>query len=230
MLFRSKKEMMFGKFVEGLSKKAVLQRKKTGFLIMNVEKEYWYGNMNYTSKKTEGEDYINYNNQPLYRYNSYFGIDTVYYFALNEVSDKNKLPMPKIVYNILLTKLLKGFYSLGKQKEAMNNWTKVFTNKLDTLTFVSYIDEEGYPMIIPVIQAQSSSSSKIVFRNQPYKKMLNRIKADQDIAIMAFSMDMETVLIKGKFSGFDKLGFGYLDIKQIYNSMPPVHQYIYQEK
>jgi len=230
LMGKGKREMMFGKFVEGLSKTAILERNKTGFLIMNTDKEFWYGKMNYTHQKKEGEDYINFNNQPLYRYNSYFGINTVYYFDLDEISDKNSLPMSKIIYNSILTMLFKGFYSLGKKKEVMNTWTKKFTQKLDTLTFLSYIDEEGYPIIIPVIQAQSSSSSKIVFRNQPYKQMLNKVKANQDIAILAFSMTMETVLLKGKFSGFDKLGFGYLDIKQIYNSMPPVHKYIYQEK
>jgi hypothetical protein len=223
-------EMMFGKFVEGFSKGFIQKRKKSGFLIMNTDKEFWYGKMNYKSEKKEGEDYINFNNQPLYRYNSYFGINTVYYFDLKEISDKNNLPMAKIIYNSVLTMLFKGFYSLGKKKEVMNVWTKEFTQKLDTLMFISYIDEEGYPIIIPIIQAQSSSTSKIVFRNHPYKQMLNNLKADQDIAILAFSMTMETVLLKGKFSGFDKLGFGYLDIKQVYNSMPPVHKYIYQEK
>lgn len=229
LMGKNKKEMMFGKFVEGLSKSFIQERKQTGFLIMNTEKEFWYGKMDYSHEKKEGEDYINYNNQPLYRYNSYFGINTVYYFTLNEISNKHTLPMSKIIYNAILTMLFKGFYNKHAKKDVMNEWTKKFTGKLDTLTFLSYIDESGYPMIIPVIQAQSSSSSRIVFRNHPYKEMLSKLKLNQDIAIMAFSMTMETVLLKGKFSGFDKLGFGYLNIKQIYNSMPPVHKYIYQE-
>jgi hypothetical protein len=40
---------------------------------------------------------------------------------------------------------------------------------------------------------------------------------------------METVLLKGKFSGFNEKGYGYLDINRVYNSMPPVHKYIYPE-
>lgn len=227
LMGKDKSNMMVGKFVEGLSKEHIIDRPKTGFLIMNVDKEFWYGSMDYTNSLKEGEDYIQYNNQPLYRYNSYFGINTVYYFKLKEISDKYNLPMANIIFNSVLTLLFKGKYKTKKQ--VMNNWTKKFTGKLDTLTFISYINDKGYPVIVPVIQAQSESSSRMVFRNKPYKEELLKIKKNQDIAILAFSMTMETVLLKGKFGGFDKLGLGYLDILQVYNSMPPVHKYIYQE-
>ncbi|XFA98651.1 hypothetical protein ACAG96_07225 [Candidatus Izemoplasma sp. B36] len=229
LMGKGKKEMMVGKFVEGLSKKFFVEKPKTGFLIMNTDKEFWHGTMNYSHYLKEGEDYIKYNNQPLYRYNSYFGINTVYYFKLNEISDKYHLPMANIIYNSILTMLFKGKHKDKTNKQVMNHWTKKFTAKLDTLTFISYINDDGYPIIIPVIQAQSESNSRIVFRNKPYKEALLKIKKNQDIAILAFSMTMETVLLKGKFSGFDKLGLGYLDIKQVYNAMPPVHGYIYQE-
>ncbi len=226
---KGENEMMFGKFVEGLSKEFIQVRNNAGFLIMNTEKEFWYGKMQYDYEKKEGDDYINYNNQPLYRYNSYFGINTVYYSKLIEVSDKQVLPMAKVIYNSIMTMLFKSKYSGDKTKQVMNAWTRDFTSKLDTLTFISFIDEDGFPVIVPVIQAQSASNSRIVFKNQPYKELLEPLKRDQNIAILAFSMKMETVLIKGKFSGFDNRGLGYLDINRIYNSMPPVHKYIYEE-
>ncbi len=229
LMGKDDKEMMIGKFVEGLSKEFMLNRSKCGFLIMNTDKKFWYGLMDYTYQKKEGEDYINYNNQPLYRYNSYFGINTVYYFNLKEISDELALPMTRVIFNSLLTLFFKKKHQGDAKKRVMNYWTKKFTSKLDTLTFLSYVNDEGYPEIIPIIQAQSASSSRIVFRNQPYKDQLMKIRIDQDIAILAFSMTMETVLLKGRFSGFDKLGLGYLDIKRVYNSMPPTHKYIYEE-
>jgi len=227
---KGENQMIFGKFVEGLSKAFIQERPKSSFLIMNTDKEFWFGKMNYKEEKKEGEDYINYNNQPLFRYNSYFGINTVYYFDLIEISDKFSLPMPKVIFNAIITLLFKGKYKGDVKKTCMNTWTIRFLAKLDTLTFLSFIDDAGFPRIVPVISAQSASSSRIVFKNQPYKEMLLSIKKDQDIAILGFSMTMETVLVKGKFSGFDRLGLGYLDIRQVYNSMPPVHKYIYEEK
>jgi hypothetical protein len=38
---------------------------------------------------------------------------------------------------------------------------------------------------------------------------------------------MEDVLIKGTFNGFDSKGYGYIEIERVYNSMPPIHKYIY---
>lgn len=39
-------------------------------------------------------------------------------------------------------------------------------------------------------------------------------------------MQVESVLVKGTFSGFEK-GIGYVEIDKVYNSMPPVSGYIY---
>jgi hypothetical protein len=49
------------------------------------------------------------------------------------------------------------------------------------------------------------------------------------VCVLAFSMSMETVLVKGAFSGFDAKGYGYVEIDRVYNSMPPVHKYVYPE-
>ncbi|MFA5466968.1 MAG: hypothetical protein WC251_03865 [Candidatus Izemoplasmatales bacterium] len=222
-------KMMFGKFCEGLSKEHLLKRPQAGFLIMNPNKEFWYGKMTFTHTKKEGDDYVLFNNQPLYRYNTYFGINTVYYFDLLEISEGESLPMKDIIMSSIMVMLTKGKYKDKDTIQVMKPWAVKFTSKLDTLLFVSYIGDDGYPVIIPTIQGQSAGSSRILIKNKPYTDKLNQLKKDQDIAILAFSMSMETVLLKGKFSGFNEKGYGYLDINRVYNSMPPVHKYIYPE-
>ncbi|MFH2116858.1 MAG: hypothetical protein ABII85_02305 [Bacillota bacterium] len=226
---KDKKTMMLGKFVEGLSKQFIQDRPKTGFLIMNPQKEFWYGKMNYTHLLKDGDDYIMYNNQPLYRYNTYFGINTVYYFDLVEISDKFILPMGSIIKNAIKVVLRKKKFIDKQNQNVMKPWASKFTSKMDTLKFLAYIDKSGYPQIIPVIQGQSVGSSRFVITNEPYKERLNTLEKGQKIAIFAFSMTMESVLLKGTFSGFQDTRYGYLDIERVYNSMPPVHGYIYPE-
>jgi len=131
--------------------------------------------------------------------------------------------------NAIKVLLKKKHYTNKTEHQVMKPWAKNFTGKLDTLTFLSYIDESGNPVIVPVIQAQSAGSSRILFKNKPYGDWLKPLIKGQKIAILAFSMSMETVLLKGKFSGFDEKGYGYLDINRVYNSMPPVHKYVYPE-
>ena len=46
---------------------------------------------------------------------------------------------------------------------------------------------------------------------------------------MAISMEMESALVKGTFSGF-KNGIGYVDVDRVYNSMPPISGYSYPKE
>ncbi len=227
LMGKGEKTMVFGKFIEGLSKEFIQERPDAGFLIMNPEKEFWYGKMRYKDLKKEGEEYIFYNNQPLYRYNTYFGINTVYYSDLVEISDKETLPMGQIIKSSLAVLLMKRKYRGEQNIPAMKAWARKFTAKLDTLMFLSYIGKDNFPEIVPVIQAQSVSDSRIVWKNEPFKDRQSSLKKGDRIAILGFAMSMETVLLKGIFSGFDDKGYGYMDIDRVYNCMPPVHSYVY---
>ncbi|MDD3865003.1 MAG: hypothetical protein PHC32_01570 [Candidatus Izemoplasmatales bacterium] len=219
--------LMFGKFVEGLSKQYIIDRPKTGFLIMNPEKAFWFGKMKYKSYTKEGDDYVMYNNQPLYRYNTYFGINTVYYLDLIAISDKYILPMGQVIGNALKVLLHKNKFKRDESEPVLKPWAAKFTAKLDTLKFIAYIGDDGYPVIIPIIQSQSVGTSRLVIKNAPYTEWLSALKSQQKVAVLAFSMSMEDVLMKGTFQGFDVKGYGYIDIERVYNSMPPIHKYIY---
>jgi len=221
--------MMFGKFVEGSSKDFLVRRPRAGFLIMNPQKEFWYGSMDYDHVKKEGDDFVMYNNQPLYRYNTYFGINTVYYLKLREISEKNTLPMGQIIKNAIFVLLAKSGVGKAEKKVVLKPWAAKFTAKLDTLKFLSFLGSDGYPKIVPIIQGQSAGGNRIVFRNSPYGELLTEIRPGQKVAILAFAMTMEDILLKGTFSGFDKRGLASVTIEQVYNCMPPVHKLIYPE-
>lgn len=221
--------MMFGKFVEGSSKDHLIKRPKAGFLIMNPQKEFWYGTMDFDHILKEGPDYEMYNNQPLYRYNTYFGINTVYYLKMREISEKSTLPMGKIIQKSIITLLAKNRLKTVEKKLILKPWASRFTAKLDTLKFVAFFREDGYPEVVPIIQAQSVGSNRMVFSDSPFAERLALLKPGQRVTILAFSMTMEDILLKGTFSGFNQQGMGYMDIDVVYNCMPPVHKYIYPE-
>ena len=221
--------MMFGKFVEGSSKDFLVRRPRAGFLIMNPQKEFWYGSMDYDHIKKEGEDFVMYNNQPLYRYNTYFGINTVYYLKLRNISEKNTLPMGQIIKNAIFVLLAKNRVGKAEKKVILKPWASKFTAQLDTLKFLGFVGDDGYPRIVPIIQGQSSGANRIVFRNAPYGEFLTEIHPGQKVAVLAFAMTMEDIHLKGTFSGFDKHGFASIALEQVYNCMPPVHKQIYPE-
>ena len=76
------------------------------------------------------------------------------------------------------------------------------------------------------MQAQEIGTNTIVLTSSPYKELLTSLKAGARVAVMAISMEMESVVIKGTFSGF-KGGIGRVQIDRVYNSIPPVMRYIY---
>jgi hypothetical protein len=69
----------WGQFTEGLSKRHVRQNPRTGFMIMTLDKRLWRGKATWTRVAKTGPEFEMYNNQPMFRYNSYFGIHSVYH-------------------------------------------------------------------------------------------------------------------------------------------------------
>ena len=81
-------QLCFGQFTEGFSKKHILANPKTGFLVMSLDKNLWRGKATYTHYAKQGPEYDYYNNVPMFRYNAYFGVHTVYYLDLVAHSGK----------------------------------------------------------------------------------------------------------------------------------------------
>jgi len=229
IMAKSDREMMLGKFILGESKKNLLREPKAGFLIMSLEKEFWTGKMTFTHMLTNGEDYDLYNQQPLYRYNSYFGIDSVYYMDLAEISEGRKLDMAGVVANSLRVMLSRDRYRQKAPKGAMKPWALELMRKMDTLAFISFVDTDGYPVIVPCIQLQAADTDTLVLSNAPYNKELSSIPANARVAVFGANLKFESVLLKGEFSGF-KGGLASVKIDRVYNSMPPKQGYIFETK
>lgn len=226
------RQIIWGQFIQGLSKKNVKINPKTGFAIVSLKQELWRGRAVWTHERKEGPEFIMYNNKPMYRYNSYCGIDTVHYMDLVDISEKARLDTASIGYNALLTMISKS----GARRKSQNRIMKLFAenifNKIGNIKFLSYINDEGFPVLVPALQAMAADSGRIVFSAGMYKDELMKIKDGADMAIFGMNLDMEDVLTKGKFKGFTRsrgVRIGVFDIERVYNSMPPVAGYIYPE-
>jgi hypothetical protein len=224
------KNLCFGQFTEGMSKNHILDNPKVGFLIMNMNKELWSGKATYTRFSKEGPEYEYYNNVPMFRYNAYFGVHTVYYLDLVSQSGKSPLPMNQVIFAAVQTMLAR---TLGRKKgtqNVLNSWTRAFLNKLDNLKFLSYVGTDGYPVIIPAIQTQSLDSQHAIFSTSVYKDALENIPTGVDMCVFSMALTMEDVLLRGKYLGVRRtagIRTGLVEIDWVYNPMPPVPGQIY---
>ena len=95
--------------------------------------------------------------------------------------------------------------------------------------FLAYIDEDGFPVIIPVFQARSVERKRIVVPYSQFKKDLQKVPIGAKVSI--FVLDFETVsqMIKGIFTHIKKNRM-IIDVDFVYNSMPPHMGEIYPNK
>ena len=223
-------QMCFGQFTEGMSKKHILNNPKVGFLIMSLDKNLWRGKATYTRYAKEGLEYDFYNNIPMFRYNAYFGVHTVYYLDLVMQTGKTPLPMNKIIFAAIQTMLARMLGRNSGEKPVLNAWTRAFVDKIDNLKFLSYVGEDGYPIITPAIQTQSLDAQHLLFSTSVYTDELEAIPVGTDLAVFNMALTMEDVLLRGKYQGLRRFGgvkTGVVEVNWVYNPMPPVPGQVY---
>lgn len=225
----SEDEIIWGEFIHGKSKIYLLDNPKAGFLVLNTEKEWWSGKATQTQIRDSGPEYDLLNSAPLFRYNTYFGIGKVHYMKLVAFSGKQKLPLGKVLKGAFLGRMIRpGVKSSGK---ALAKGIAVKLMKgISSLKFISFVDEDGYPVILPIIQATMKDKGRMIIPLTPYQEELSKIKADTKVAIYLANLNLTTVLFQGTYKGeFKKCGvkYGIFDIEKIYNSMPPITGYVY---
>jgi hypothetical protein len=223
-------QITIGEFCKGKSKEYIQDTQKTGFAVLTMDKKLWRGKARWTHLKKEGTEYEIYNRQPMFRYNTYFGINTVHYFDLIKTSHGESLPLFSIVKSAILTTLAKNAAANEVYERVLSLFGEKMFNRLDSIKFLSFIDDDGFPAIIPVIQCQAADSSRIVFHPGAFGDELEALKPGMTVAVFCMTMQMENVLVRGRFEGFNRyrgIRLGVMDIDWVYNSMPPNHGQIY---
>jgi hypothetical protein len=224
--------LVFGQFSEGLSKVNVRKNSKVGFLILTLDRNTWRGRANFTHTEKSGREFDIFNNMPMFRYNAYFGIHTVYYLDLMEQYGKEPLPMGSIVQAALKTMVAKMLSTKKGRINILNLWTRQLIGKISNLKFLAYIAEDGYPNIVPVIQAQTSGTENIIFAASAFKEEIKAIPANTTVAFFCMSFDMEDVLLRGTYQGIKRIGgvqCGNISVNWVYSPMPPKSEQIYPE-
>ena len=224
-------KLIWGQFSEGQSKQNVKTNPRTGFLIMTLDRSLWRGKALWTHQTTHGEDYEMFNNKPMFRYNAYFGIHTVHYMDLIETYGRESLPLLQIGLGSILTKLAKpGAKQERHSERILKPWAEGLFNRLGAIKFLSYVDSDGFPVIIPLIQCQAAGSTRLAFSPLAYHEELNALREGSSVAIFGLTMEMENVLVRGVFVGFERhwgVTLGCVNIVWVYNSMPPKPGQIY---
>ncbi|HOS96885.1 MAG TPA: pyridoxamine 5'-phosphate oxidase family protein [Deltaproteobacteria bacterium] len=225
-------QLIWGQFSEGMSKRHVRTNPKTGFAIMTMDRSLWRGKARWTHTATHGEDHEMFNLKPMFRYNAYTGLHTIHYMDLVETGGREKLPLASIALSSILTALARPGARSNRQGRILKPWAQGLFNRLDSVKFISWLDPDGFPVIVPLIQCQAPDSTRLAFSPLAYREELEYLQEGMVVAVFGLTLQMEDVLVRGVFAGFGKfrgITLGCMDIDWVYNSMPPVHGQIYPE-
>ncbi|HOD15093.1 MAG TPA: hypothetical protein PLA65_00800 [Spirochaetota bacterium] len=224
-------KMVLGEFSRGLSKDYMQKYNKVGFLIMTLDRRMCRGTARWTHLKKEGPEYEMMNEKPMFRYNTYFGVNTVHYFDLVSTTAREGLPMGGILISALKTTIARG--SVRRRiGDVLKPFALSIIDRIDTLKFISYVNPEGYPVIVPLIQCRAADSGRLAFSPSPYGDELAAIPKGATVAVFAMTMKMEDILVRGMYNGVKRrrgVSLGTIDIEWAYNSMTPAHGQIYPE-
>ncbi len=226
-------QLTLGEFCRGNSKAFIQNNPEIAFMVLTMDKRMWRGTARWSHLRKDGPEYQSYNDLPMFRYNAYFGINTVHYLDLVSVTGPMGLPIPRILLATLMTRFSRSASATGNNERILTPFAERLFNQLGTLKFLSYIGTDGFPVLVPLLQCQAADSRRLVFSQTAYTRELAQIPEGQPVAVFGLSMKMEDVLVRGTFNGFSKhrmIHAGTVDISWVYNSMPPAHGQIYPQK
>ena len=234
LMAQSTSKLTFGQFVKGNSKWYMQNNPKMAFFILSPPlKKMWIGKCLWTHKKSEGTELENYKKMPMQRYNSYFPINMVHYLDLVETTKALKIPVPGILIASILTTIGRMMVKTSFSKPVLSAYAEKLCKSITSMNFLSYINKDGFPEIIPIFECQAADHRRLVFSPGPFKKELFAIPTNTEVAVLSLSMKLESVLTRGTFNGFKRyngLKLGTIDITWVYNSMPPNAGQIYPKK
>jgi len=156
----------------------------------------------------------------------------VHYLDLTETTPGAPLPLASIIPSTLLTKIAKGGAACDRKERVLSFFGEALFNRLDSLSFLSFIGRDGFPVIIPVIQCQAADTSRLAFHPGAFAAELHLLEPGMTVSVFGLTMQMEDVLVRGVFNGYHRyrgIRLGTLDINWVYNSMPPNHGQIYPQ-
>ena len=229
----SKDQIVWGQFFIGKSKEYVQKNPKQGLFYMTAESPFKFIQVkaDFSHTKTEGEDMEYFNNSDFMRYFTYINIYKVFYNKVVAVTPIKDLPYGGVTKKTF--KEIQKSAKTGLEEKRLNViGYKLFTDPIGVRA-IAYIDpSDGYPIIIPHLQLQAIDHNRLYFPLTALKEDLLQIPVDSKVAVFGANFDMASQVVKGTFTGFQKVGdieYGLIEIEEVYNSSPPITGKIYPE-
>jgi hypothetical protein len=227
---KSPRTLMFGQFCEGASKTNLRRDPHAAFLVLDARKRVWRGTASWTGEASQGDDYEAYNRKPMFRYNAYAGIHKVHYLDIVELSGIETLPAVRTALGSLVMRTAGAPAKSRWREGALKAWAIRHFDSVRTLKFGAVVGDDGYPRIHFALRCATYGPSRLMLAPGAFGADLKKIEDGAAVAIFALNLNLESVLVRGRFAGYRR-AFGTraatLEMDWVYNSMPFKHGQIF---
>jgi hypothetical protein len=240
------KTIAFGRNYAGNTKNLLVAKKDAGFMSLGMDMNFWTGKMRFREIQDEGELKEYYNNKPGSRYNTYFTYLDVYVNDLLGIEGPSRLDlaaigplvqsvipqMPKLASRDtdVLNAVREGTDAAAAFRAAggpiFPAVSEVITRKT-TGKFICWQDEDGIPTFAPLFNAIPAGASHMAFSLAESAERIKAIAEGAKVTLHCIDLTtMHAVQLRGEYHTIPE-GFGYIDVKQLYNPMPPRPAIVY---
>ena len=193
--------------------------------------------------QTKGQYIEFFNNQALYRYNAYMGINQVGVIRVKAVYEPWPLSlvsslwkfsrMKSLELKILELKSLdRNLASVQGQKASQQASSLAppgqvldkFNRRL-ALKCISFVNQDGYPFLLPDFTMRLSDKAHLLFAPAPHGHPLSLLTEGMKIAASVLTLGPVAYQVKGVYKGRKEAGsasVSVVNIEEIYTASPPV--------
>ena len=139
------------------------QTGKIGFAILTLDKKLWRGKALWTHLKKEGPEYEVYNQQPMFRYNTYFGINTVHYLDLKETTPARHCRLSPLSGRRCSPKWQKVAPPKARRKECFHFSERFCSTDWILLNFYPLLQTMDSRSLSPSSNARRRTASRLAF-------------------------------------------------------------------
>lgn len=229
-------QVVWGQFTEGLSKRNVQVNPNQGVFYMNTTMPFKFVQVKMQLEYIlhEGEDCEAFSRGAMLRYMTYTNVHTCYYNKVIKASLIRPLGLIGIIRGFLTNLITKGGVRSKNPEKKLPDLSMIIFNQMTSVKVISYIDSDGYPIIIPVFGLRAPDQSRLVFPLSQFGDELKCIPVNTKLAIYGVvtnNLELTNMEVVGTFTGFIKsrslFQYGIIEIEEVYNSMPPLNGIIY---
>ena len=218
--------LIFGNFLLRKSVENLNQNPRVGIMVITADLEGWILQGDFIEWQKTGAyaDFLN--NSDLLRYNAYTGIRNAGVVQVRKIIRYFRFSKKRMLRDYLLARAA-AYAKVERSDNATVMPPVVQKNfrKLMGVRILSYLDDEGYPLVVPTLSLQPGGEDRLLCAQSLFADTLETLPIGSPVAASLLTFDIVSFQAKGYWQGSSRLlgaPMGSMSVTSVYAGGPPI--------